>query len=378
VSADTPVPERYRGLGGGLDGWAELASEWDELADRTSAPPFLRPAWFELFQRAFGDAGTTLLTVRRRGRLVGVAPVAEHGSAVAALANDHTPLFELLAEDDEAAAALADGMLAARPARVTVDYVDADGASVRTLVEAARARGYLVAVREWERPPYVDVHGSWESYEQGLDAKLRRDLARRRRRLEEAGVVEIEVSDGTGDLAGLLDEGFALEPSGWKDARGTAIRSHPSTLAFYTGLARWAADRGSLRLSFLRLDGRPLAFQLALEDGGRYYFVKGGYDPDATRFAPAKLLIQAVLARAFATGLQRFEFLGPPEPFKLEWASGCHDLKRLQLYARTPTGLTGWAATVYGRPLARRARVAARDAQQLRAKIRASSRPPHS
>jgi len=31
-----------------------LAAEWDDLADRTSAPPFLRPGWFAAWEEAFG------------------------------------------------------------------------------------------------------------------------------------------------------------------------------------------------------------------------------------------------------------------------------------------------------------------------------------
>jgi CelD/BcsL family acetyltransferase involved in cellulose biosynthesis len=236
-----------------------------------------------------------------------------------------------------------------------------------------------VALRDWERPPYVLIEGTWDEYERGLEGKLRRDLARRHRRLEELGPVELDVQDGAERLDELLEEGFALEPSGWKSARGTAIVSHPETRAFYAGLAEWSARRGVLRLSFLRVGGRPLAFQLGLEEGATYFFVKGGYDPAYTRFAPAKLLLQAVLRRAFAARLRRFEFLGPPEPFKLEWTSTCHDLKRVRAFGPTAPALAGWAMEAFGRPAATRVRnTARRRVQQVRARRTASRSPPHS
>jgi CelD/BcsL family acetyltransferase involved in cellulose biosynthesis len=357
----------------------ELAREWDDLADRVSAPPFLRPGWFALWLRAFAPSTPSILVVRRHDRLAGLVPLTRRGRSAASMTNDHTPGFDLLAEDEGAADALARALLSSGASQVTLDYVDGEGAGLSSLRRAAVEAGWRLAVRDWERPPYVAVEGTWDEYALGVDGKLRRDLARRRRRLDELGSVTVEIHDGRDRLGDLLGEGFALEPSGWKAARSTAIVSRPETRDFYAGLARWAVGREALRLSFLRLDGRPLAFQLGLEEGGVYFFVKGGYDPASSRFAPAKLLVSEVLRHAFSIGLQRFEFLGPPEPFKLEWTSTCHDLKRVQAFGRTPVAVAAWATAAYARPTASRVRRTLRGrAQQLRLRRSASARPPHS
>jgi CelD/BcsL family acetyltransferase involved in cellulose biosynthesis len=333
-----------------------LASEWEALADVVKASPFLRPGWFELWWRAFGTGQTCILTVRRQGNLVGVLPLLRHGRMIASMANEHTPGFDLVANDDDAALELSTALLNLRPARVSLEYFEAEGAGLRSVREAAVAAGYRVVVRDWERPPFVDLDGDWESYEQSLAGKLRRDLARRARRLAGEGSVIFDVRDDAQQLDELLEEGFALEPSGWKASRGTAIVSRPETREFYTGLAQWAVKRGVLRLSFLRLDQRAIAFQLGLEDGGVYYFVKGGYDPEYSRFAPMKLLLRSMLENAFAKGLERFEFLGPPEPFKLEWTSTCHDLKRVELFDRSVRSTGSWMTIAFARPAATRIR----------------------
>jgi CelD/BcsL family acetyltransferase involved in cellulose biosynthesis len=357
----------------------ELAREWDDLADRVSAPPFLRPGWFALWREAFSPPAPSILAVRRHDRLAGLLPLTRRGRSAASMTNDHTPGFDLLAADEEAADALARALLASGASQATLDYVDAEGAGLRSLRRAAAEAGWRLVVRDWERPPYVAIDKTWDEYTLGVDGKLRRDLARRRRRLEELGPVTVEIDDGRERLSELLGEGFAIESSGWKAARGTAILSRPETRGFYTGLARWAVERGTLRLSFLRVDGRPLAFQLGVEESGTYFFVKGGYDPAYSRFAPAKLLVSEVLRHAFSVGLQRFEFLGPPEPFKLEWTSTCHDLKRVQAFGRTPAGVAAWATAAYARPTASRVKRTFRGrAQQLRLSRRASAKPPHS
>ena len=246
------------------------------------------------------------------------------------------------------------------------------------MAEAARAARYRVVLRDWERPPFVALDGDWEAYESTLDGKLRRDLARRTRRLAEEGAVTFDVHDGTENLEELLDEGYALEPSGWKASRGTAIVSQPETREFYTGLARWAANRGTLRLSFLRLDGRPLAFQFGFEENRAYYFLKGGYAPAYKRFAPMKLLLRSVLQNAFVSELERFEFLGPPEPFKLEWTSTCHDLKRVELFDRSARSTGSWFATAFARPAAKKIRGSSgRRSQARRHGLRGRHALPH-
>jgi hypothetical protein len=168
--------------------------------------------------------------------------------------------------------------------------------------------------------------------------------------------VTVEVAHGDDRLDALLEEGFRIEPSGWKAERGAAIVSRPETLRFYTEVAEWAAERGWLRLAFLRVGGRPIAFQFGLEQDRQYYFLKGGFDPAFERFAPAKILVHDMLERAFRLGLWRFNFLGGNEAWKLEWTPTCRG--RVVLHAFSPT----WLGSIdrlligYGRPLRNRAR----------------------
>jgi CelD/BcsL family acetyltransferase involved in cellulose biosynthesis len=145
---------------------------------------------------------------------------------------------------------------------------------------------------------------------------------------------------------------MAGEASGWKRESGTAVDSEPDTLAFYTEVARWAAGRGILRLAFLRLDGRAIAFELALEDHGVYAILKGGFDVELRKFGPGGLITHDELARAFELGLRRYEFLGTDEAYKTVWAPATHERLVLQAFAPSPAGKAEQAAYAWGRPLA--------------------------
>jgi CelD/BcsL family acetyltransferase involved in cellulose biosynthesis len=340
------------------DAIAPLAAEWHALAERTKAPPFAWPGWFAVWWQAFGVGSPTVLTVRRCGRLVGVLVLQRRGGVLGSAANAHTPAFRFLAEDRAAAGELAAWLFAQRPTRVQLDHVDADDPALTELCRAAERAGHRVLRTPVQRSPYLRlVHG--EDVDRRLPAKSARNLRRNLRRLEELGRVEFEVADAPDDLDALLGEGFRLESSGWKAARGTAILSSPVTRRFYTDLAHWAHRAGTLRLGFLRLDGRAIAFALGLRDSSAFYLLKGGYDPSCRRFGPAKNLFRHLVARSAAEGAERFEFLGAAEPWKLEWTDRCHERLLVRTYAPTPLGNAECAAETvylrYGKPLARRA-----------------------
>src|SRR5207244_3612178 len=144
----------------------------------------------------------------------------------------------------------------------------------------ARTAGVKVVERTIARQPFVDVSGDWVAYEARLDRKQRKELGRVRRRIEDEGELRFEFAGDGERLDALLDEGFAIEGSGWKSTRGTAIASDPAIERFYRRVARWASDDGMLVLAFVRLGGRAIAFDMTIESAGAAYVLKGGFDPD--------------------------------------------------------------------------------------------------
>jgi CelD/BcsL family acetyltransferase involved in cellulose biosynthesis len=336
--------------------FAGLAPEWDELVRRAGSGPFSAPGWFDAWWEAFGHGQLELVALRREGNLAAVLPLHRRYGMRRSLTNWHTPELRLPAADAAARAALVGRVLGGTRLPLLVGMVTAGTPDVTDLKAAAEAAGLWTIVRSIERSPFVPLTGTWEEYEAGLPAQRRRELRRRRRRLEERGELSFEVADGSERLEQLLAEGIAVEGSGWKDAEGTAIGSRPETRLFYTRVARWAAERGSLRLAFLRLDGRAIAFHFTIEEGGSAYQLKGGYDPGLKVLSPGLLLIREMLAWAFSRGLHTYEFLGADEGFKLDWTASTRDRLALQAFPRSPAGSVGWSAYAYGRPLARRAR----------------------
>lgn len=335
-----------------------LSEEWDALADRAGASPFLRPGWIAAWWEAFGRGRLEILSVRRAGELAGVLPVVRRLGVAASPTNWHTPTFGPLADGEDVVEELAQALFSRPWRRVRLSWLPREGPAWTACRRAAARARRRVRMEAIGRSPYVPVAGDFADYERRLSSKRRGNLRRARRRLEAGGELSLEVADGRANLDRLLDEALIVEASSWKGVRGSAINSRPDTERFYRRIARWAAERGTLRLAFLRLEGRALAFDLSFEERGVHYLVKTGYDPDYRSYSPGILLRHEMIARAFAGGLRRYEFLGLEAEWKREWTESAHELMTIEAFATSLPGAVDAAALRVARPLA--ARVKAR------------------
>ena len=139
---------------------------------------------------------------------------------------------------------------------------------------------------------------------------------------------------------------------------GTAIASDPARERFYREVARWAAERGWLRLAFLHLDDRAIAFDFCIESAGACYVIKGGFDVEARSLGPGVLLTHHELERAFELGFSSYELLGQADDYKRSWTSTVRERVRLQAFPSSPLGTAEYLAWRRGRPLAKRLQAA--------------------
>ena len=321
-----------------------LVSEWDDLAERLDCSPFMRPGWISAWLEAFGAGAPRLVTVRRSGGLAGVLPMHLKRGRLCSTANWHSPGFHLVAADDSAREALLAGLFCQPHATIELQQLDSGTGKLGPIAEAARESGRLVVIGPAVRAPFIDVADGFDDYERRLSRNLRANLRRRRRKLEAVGNVSFDVNDAREALDERLAEAFAVEASGWKARSGTAMASRPDTQRFYTDVARWAAARGWLRLSFLRVDGRPIACDYAIVHRGVWHSLKAGYDEVFSSFGPGALLLRELLVHCFDQDLSRVELMAPNAAFKQSWTFRFGQRTWLQAFRRgSSAGLADWA-----------------------------------
>ncbi len=327
----------------------QLEGEWNALVRRTRDEPFYRHefirVWVDNF--AHGDKLRVLTGRDAGGKLVAALPLVESRTTMlgapvrllASPANDHTPRFDMLAEDGLEAGQAFYNYLAGDPSWdvLRLNNVPHAGHAWR-LYDAAADAGNPVGLWESLQSPYIPLPQTVDELSGRLGSKFRANLRRRRRKLEGMGQVTVERVTGGPDMPFHLEEGLALEQSGWKGRDGTAIAQSSALWGYYSELARFAAYDGCLSLFLMRLDGVPVAFQYGLRYGSTYYLLKPAYSEAVRECSPGQLLMDSVVKLCIEGKLTEFDFLGPDMDWKRDWTDATRRHVWLYVFRDTAYG----------------------------------------
>lgn len=334
-----------------LDELEAVRAEWDALADHEQVP-FLGQSWFGPWWRAFGDGRSLAVAAAfDGGSLAAVFPLARRGRRLEALANDHTPIFRPFGTAD-GVRHVVDAAIASAQAVVAPALVDAHR-SLLILLDRTRDARRIVLVQRYQRQPVIEFEGSWAEYRHSLDRKFRKDIERRRRKLEAEVAPTPMLLERPADVDAELTRAFHAEASGWKGRRGSAILHERGAERFYRELAHEMGDR--FRLAALAHDGAHVAFDYTLVDHGRLWILKGGFDETYRRYAPGLVLTLAELERAHQLGCHAVELLGDAVPWKLRFANETRLLSYFGAYRWLPAPLARFVYRRYARPALRNA-----------------------
>src|SRR5512134_52058 len=174
------------------------------------------------------------------------------------------------------------------------------------------------------------------------------------RQLEELGTVETSVARTPDELEPALEDAFRVHALRWHGRRDPSGFVTPTGMRFHRAALLRLAELDVPRLTMIRLDGRAIAFALALQLPGRAYGLNMAFDPDFARFGPgfeAKLLS---LEAASAEGVTRVELLGTAAPHKRRFTDRFEPVYEGIGLARSPRGRAAAAALAGGIRLRRR------------------------
>lgn len=337
----------------------DLRSEWAALADRVAAPAPLEPGYLAAWAEAYSASERLIaVTARRDGELAAVLPIVLNRSGLSTIALRYVDEVGLVCDGPASADAAMAGALALPIARLLLRPVPEGGPTHRALAAAAARAGQPLIVRPVEVQAQIDLTGGWDEYWASRGSKLRGDVKRRRRRLEELGEVSVTPYEPQA-LDAALDDAFRIEASGWKGREGSAIADRPREERFQRLLARWADSRGWLRLWFLRLDDRPIAFRLGIEARGVFTSLKIGYLEEYAAQSPGKVLEAAVIESLHRGDCRRFDYAGGTTAHKDRFATGSCPLLELSAFPDSLRGRAGRVAALLrarALPLAKRVR----------------------
>jgi CelD/BcsL family acetyltransferase involved in cellulose biosynthesis len=332
----------------------ELEPAWTLLVEKSGADhPFVTHDWVRAWWEHFG-AGRQLhvLVVKAGPEVVAIAPLMLYRARVGGLgvrrlqliANEQTPRADFIVgpRKEEAYQLLWECLVAQKALwdALVLPQVPTDSATLEHLARLAARDGFRIGTwcRPSDRSPRLPLGGNWDAVLAGRARKFRSNLRNRTKRLEQMGPVERKSVEGGAAIEAALEDGFALEAAAWKGRGGTAIQCHAELRRFYRSLATAAAARGWLRLDFLCVAGRPVAFAYMLSFKKSLFLLKPGYDPAYAACSPSNILLSMVLRDAVGRGIREFDFLGEDDPWKLSWTSELRPHSWLFVFPQTRRG----------------------------------------
>jgi CelD/BcsL family acetyltransferase involved in cellulose biosynthesis len=245
------------------------------------------------------DQPLTIICVRSESRLLGLfvmqLGILREGIPIAVLRSwSHRYCFlssSLLdgQQGEAALAALAIWVESGRAPAAVLEFpqIHHDGSFARMLREALRRREGWVFDEVISQRAVLSRANLGEENISGRHAK---ELRRLERRLAERGTVTFEQLPADGAVGPWMDEFIALEASGWKGRKGTAIGQSASDRAFFAEFAEATHAEGRLQCLALRLNGAAIAMKLNVFGRDQGFALKIAHDERFAKFSPGVLL----------------------------------------------------------------------------------------
>ncbi len=197
-----------------------------------------------------------------------------------------TPLLDRDMADDAAVRLLQQARRAGHHALILRD-VALDGAAMKALAEALRREGLRPRVLQSHLRACLDAtRDADELLREAIGAKKLKELRRQRNRLAEHGAVHFDVARTQAEVAAALETFLALEASGWKAKRGTALGQDLGDAAFIRRATAGLAGTGQCEIVSLRAGDTPVAAGIVLRHRDRAFYFKLGVDECFARFSP--------------------------------------------------------------------------------------------
>jgi CelD/BcsL family acetyltransferase involved in cellulose biosynthesis len=277
------------------------ASQWRALAGRAVEPNgYYLPDWeLAVNASARGRTGVSALSVwsdASLARLIGLMPVISMWRAYkiplpALVSADPygtlcTPPLDRDVTEDAVIRLMRQARKAGAHALIVRD-ISLDGAAMKAFTEVLRLSGMRPRLLHSHLRACLDAtRDADELLRDALGPKKLKELRRQRNRLAEHGAVSFEVARTPGDVAAAIEGFLALEASGWKAERGTALAQDDGDASFVRRATPALAENGQCEIVTLRAGDTPVAAAIVLRHGDRAFYFKLGVDESFAKLSP--------------------------------------------------------------------------------------------
>lgn len=284
------------------DRFMALREMWDSLVEQHgSHQPFLCHDWFRIWLKHFqGKAGLFIALVTKDGIPVLIAPLLTkidkykriaNVRKIEFIGNHHSPVKCFIFREKEKSQRTDSLEALFRYLKFYYrnwDILELDSIPVEThpcsnLKDIAYSYGFSARESVSYSDSYFDeIEHSSQAYFSHLPKKIRDELKRRQKRLEESGSVNFIIGSSLHDFPRHMYLYDCVRAWSWK---------HPEkNIDFLWETREMYASKGLLRCCFVTIDDTPIAAQLRIVSNGTAYFMEALYDQRYNTFGPGNLL----------------------------------------------------------------------------------------
>ena len=303
-----------------ITSFSEDAEGWDSiLADSPVSCLFLSRQWQEVWWESFGsDREMTGFTLTDPGGgTAAVASMSRAGDSMRFVGSPDTFDYNdfLVRPGFEATfyPALLDILEEKEWNEIRLDSLIEHSPTLTHLPDLARQRGYAVEIEYEDVTSGVALPGDWDGFLALLSKKDRHELRRKLRRLDSQTEWRWYCLTSPDEVNGSIDLFLSLMrmSSPEKDEFMTPDRER-----FFRAMVSRMAELDRIRLFFMEMNGATAASSLCFDYGPARLLYNSGYDPALSYYSVGLLLHAMCVRDAIEQGVEYFDFLRGPEPYK--------------------------------------------------------------
>ncbi len=323
--------------------WSEFAAlrpEWTALWHACeSATPFQAPEWLIPWARRWAADSLHVLTVRRGGSLVGLAPFFIYAAGdpttssgrvdevvgapvrtVVFLGNGLSDTLDLLAAHGHEQAVASEVVAALDEQPDAWDSCDWQQLRPESpLLRQAALSAERDIIEPQDACPTVALPVARPA-EDMLSPHFAQRLQADFLRLARLGEVRFEQATAE-NFNAHFDSLIQLHAARWSSRNEPGVLANPAVQAFHREAAAGLLARGSLRFFRLLVGSRVAAVYYGFHHGDRASYYLGGFDPALSACGVGNQIVWHAIRRAQLEGARSFDFLRGREAYKYRWGA---------------------------------------------------------
>jgi CelD/BcsL family acetyltransferase involved in cellulose biosynthesis len=167
--------------------------------------------------------------------------------------------------------------------------------------------GYRVRESTWKTSALIEFRGDWNAYWRSRSSKMRSNLQRDLRHLEQQGSVEHVRHRPAGTSFGddnprwdYYDSCVGIAAASWQGSSQTGTTlSHPSVASFFREAHALAVRNGMVDLNLLRVNGETVAYSYNYVKDGHLTGIRRGHLPSYAPFGAGNVMCLRMVQDSF-------------------------------------------------------------------------------